>query len=649
MNDDTPRKERVHMGTRTNRQRRLTALVLCVCLLLGSLGGTSLLAATVSTGEVVGIDPDSVLNVRSGPGTQYGIVGKLKNGDTVTILETSGSWYKISAGSLTGYVSAAYIHIHAQYDSDQDFEAYLTAQGFPESYKPALRQLHAQYPRWVFKARHLTMTWAEALQGESPVGLNTIQSPEAWKSMEYGAYNWDTKAYVSFDSGGWCAAAPAVIAYYMDPRNFLDGTYIFQFEELSYSADQTVEGIKAILPAELHERASQLLQAAKETGVSAYFLATKIVQEGTVKNGLALGKVPGYEGYYNFFDIGAYAADGKSAVENGAIYAKNHGWSDPYKCMVDSANMLGNNYIKRGQDTPYFQKFNVTNAASGLYRHQYMTNVVGAASEGKIRGRTAVRDAGLVFSVPVYREMPAASAAYPPRNGNNNNLLDDIAVSGCTLTPTFDRYTMAYALQVGSAVESVQVSAKLNNSNAKLTGGGTVRLNHGENRIELTVTATSGATRTYTVIITREGSSSGQKPAITGKTYTVGTTITKVEPGTGVSAFLNALAVQNGTAAVYTAAGAEKPTGIVATGDIVRLYSGTAVTASYPVVIYGDVNGDGRVAPVDALRIQKHIIGLTNLSGMQLLAADTNRDGRVQPVDALRVLKYCIEMIKSLQ
>ena len=138
----------------------------------------------------------------------------------------------------------------------------------------------------------------------------------------------------------------------MDPRNFLDGTYVFQFEELSYSVDQTVEGIKAILPAELHERASQLLQAAKETGVSAYFLAAKIVQEGTVQNKLALGKVPGYEGYYNFFDIGAYAADGKSAVENGAIYAKNHGWNDPYKCMVDSANMLGNNYIKRGQDTP---------------------------------------------------------------------------------------------------------------------------------------------------------------------------------------------------------------------------------------------------------------------------------------------------------
>lgn len=634
------------MGTRTNRQRRLTALFLCVCLLLGSLGGTSLLAATVSTGEVVGIDPDSVLNVRSGPSTQYGIVGKLKNGDTVTILETSGSWYKISAGSLTGYVSAAYIHIHAQYDSDQDFEAYLTAQGFPESYKPALRQLHAQYPRWVFKARHLTMTWAEALQGESPVRRNLIISPESWRSMEYGAYDFVQNCYVNW-GGGWYTAAPAVVAYYMDPRNFLNDTYVFQFEELSYSADQTVEGIKAILPAVLHERASQLLQAAKETNVSAYFLAAKIVQEGTVKNGLALGTVPGYEGCYNFFDIGA--SDGNDAVTKGAIYAKNHGWDDPYKCMVDSANWLGSSYIQKGQDTGYFQKFDVVNEADGLYWHQYMTNVTGAASEGKIRSKTAIKDAGLVFVLPVYKEMPATAAAYPPRNGNNNNLLDDIAVSGCGLTPSFERYTTEYAAQVGADVDSVTITALPNGSGAKVSGDGTVRLNHGQNRVDLTVTATSGATRTYTVIITREGSSSGQKPAITGKTYTVGTTITKVEPGTGVSAFLNALAVQNGTAAVYTAAGAEKPTGIVATGDIVRLYSGTAVTASYPVVIYGDVNGDGAITSQDLRVIQKHILKVQTLTGYAYTAADADRNGQLTSQDLRIVQKYILHVTKSIQ
>lgn len=634
----------------TSLCRRRLALWLCVCLLISSVfgGGLAQAATTVSTGTVHVSDS---LRVRSGPGTSYTVVGWLYNGDVVTILETTAdkSWYKITKGSLEGYASADYITVNAQYTTDADFEAYLTAQGFPESYKPALRKLHAQYPKWVFKAKQLTMTFAEAQTGEGRVGRNTIQSPEAWKSMEYGAYNWSTKSYVSFDSGGWCSAAAPVIAYYMDPRNFLDETYIFQFEELSYSADQTEEGVKAILPAVLDKHAADLLKAAKETGVSAYFLATKIVQEGTAQNGLALGTVPGYEGYYNFFDIGAYAANGNSAVTNGAIYAKNQGWDTPYKCFVDSANQLGKYYIKAGQDTTYFQKFNVTNAASGLYGHQYMTNVMGAASEGAIRSRTAQRDVGLVFIIPVYRDMPNATAAMPSKTGNNNNFLESISVGAYSLTPTFDRYTMSYAVQVESTVETVQVAAKLSDSGAKLSGAGTVRLNHGENKVTLTVTATSGAIRTYTLTITREGTDAGAKPSITGKTYSVGEYITGVAPETTVTEFLSALAVKDGSAALYTAAGGEKTAGPVATGDIVRLYSGTTVTASYPVVIYGDVNGDGKVAPVDALRMQKHLVGLLTLSGPQLKAADTDKNGKLQPVDVLRVQKYLVGLLKALQ
>lgn len=49
------------------------------------------------------------LNVRSGPGTSYKKVGSLKKGAAVTIVETAGSWYKITSGSVSGYVSATYI------------------------------------------------------------------------------------------------------------------------------------------------------------------------------------------------------------------------------------------------------------------------------------------------------------------------------------------------------------------------------------------------------------------------------------------------------------------------------------------------------------------------------------------------------------
>jgi len=53
----------------------------------------------------------STLNVRSGAGTQYKIVGSLKNGAKVTVLGKSGSWYEIKYGSITGYVSGQYLTV----------------------------------------------------------------------------------------------------------------------------------------------------------------------------------------------------------------------------------------------------------------------------------------------------------------------------------------------------------------------------------------------------------------------------------------------------------------------------------------------------------------------------------------------------------
>ncbi|NLT14691.1 MAG: SH3 domain-containing protein [Clostridiales bacterium] len=50
------------------------------------------------------------LNVRSGPGTSYGIIGSLPNGRTAVALSGGGSWYRILYnGTMTGYVSAQFM------------------------------------------------------------------------------------------------------------------------------------------------------------------------------------------------------------------------------------------------------------------------------------------------------------------------------------------------------------------------------------------------------------------------------------------------------------------------------------------------------------------------------------------------------------
>ena len=74
----------------------------------GSSNNTITTPSTSTTGT---IKVNDTLNVRSGAGTSYSVIGSLKNGATVEIVETSGSWYKIKYGSGYGYVSKDYVTV----------------------------------------------------------------------------------------------------------------------------------------------------------------------------------------------------------------------------------------------------------------------------------------------------------------------------------------------------------------------------------------------------------------------------------------------------------------------------------------------------------------------------------------------------------
>lgn len=198
------------------------------------------------------------LNVRSGPGTASQVVGKLAYGSAVNVVgQTTGSdgkvWYQVqfgTNGSSAGYVRSDYVKFPVAWQSDGNFEQYLSSQGFPESYKPGLRQLHAEYPSWVFVAAHTNLDWNDVINNESIVGRNLVSgsSPTSWKSMEAGAYNWETNTWPSFDSGSWVAASREITSYYMDPRNFLNGKYVFQFLRHKYNSEiHTIDGIKSMV------------------------------------------------------------------------------------------------------------------------------------------------------------------------------------------------------------------------------------------------------------------------------------------------------------------------------------------------------------------------------------------------------------------
>ena len=63
--------------------------------------------ALAKTGKVTA----SSLNIRKSANSDSKVVGTLKEGATVTIKDTVGSWYKISSGSKSGYVYKNYIKV----------------------------------------------------------------------------------------------------------------------------------------------------------------------------------------------------------------------------------------------------------------------------------------------------------------------------------------------------------------------------------------------------------------------------------------------------------------------------------------------------------------------------------------------------------
>lgn len=68
---------------------------------------------------------------------------------------------------------------------------------------------------------------------------------------------------------------------------------------------------------------------------------------------------------------------------------------------------------------------------------------------------------------------------------------------------------------------------------------------------------------------------------------------------------------------------------------------------SAPEILYGDVNGDGKVNVIDAGLLVQHCRKLTTLTDDQLKACDVNGDGKVNVIDAGLLVQYCRKLISK--
>ena len=325
-------------------------------------------------------------------------------------------------------------------------------ENFPKSYQPYLEELKKNHPNWTFTALYTNLDWDYVIQNENIFGKNLVPKSyhDRWKNTNPGEYNVEVDA-------GWVDCSKQSLLYTMDPRNFLNESRIFQFEELSFnSSSNSVDGIEKILygtefynqivsyltsngsTVTMNKKYSDLIyNAGIQSKVSSYHLASRIKQEvgPFLSHSSISGNVVGYEGLYNFYNIGATSSsEPMGAIINGLKYARDGKgaseatktkylipWNTKERAITGGGIFIGSSYINIGQNTIYLQKFHVHDTNNGeLFWHQYMTNVLAPYSESNIiykgYANSNLLDLNINFIIPVYDSMPEIQEESPAIN-----------------------------------------------------------------------------------------------------------------------------------------------------------------------------------------------------------------------------------------
>ncbi len=582
-----------------SRLCRLSCVFLSVIILLSAaLGSTFGVSAAASRAYINGTD----VRIRSEASLNSTILGKVSNDYVAVNGEVKGddgyTWYNVTYNGIVGYIREADYVVLIDQTVDTSFEAQLAA--FPESYRGYLRELHAVYPNWKFYADNIDMTLDKAVSLEL-VKKVTDYTSLSWRSMDLGSYDWGTGEWSSLEKGRWHYVSREVIKYYMDPRNFLNANYIYTFMQQNYDpAHQTEEGLRKVISGTFLENGydgdadayvKDIMAAATASGVNPYILAATIIQEqgsaGT--SGLISGTYSGYEGYYNFFNI---SANGENPTLNGLKYAKDKGWNTRTKAIIGGAEFCGNSYVSAGQNTYFYMNYNIKNGCT----HQYATAVHDSVSKGYNVSKTYsdLKTAELDFLIPVYKNMPSSVSAIPEKNDKlNNYYFNSISVSG--LTPSFERFTYSYDLEV-SADTVVKVTVP---SGAAYAGAAYFRLNYGQNTVTLKVKSQTGYITDYVITV------KANKACVLY--VDSGGGITPIDPDTDP----------------------------------------IPAPTPEPEIMCGDTNGDGIVNGRDLANVQMHILGVKMLTGDAFTGGDTNKDGIVNGRDLANVQMHILG-VKSL-
>ena len=619
------------------------------------------------------------VTVRKSATTKSDAVSTLTLGANVEILSSTtannvgcstNTWYKIKYYiDKTGYICSKYVtKKESIIKDDEEYAQLLREEGLPDSYIPYLSYLHSKYPNWTFKAKNTNSNFATAVDAEE--GHNYMQTTNN---------NYRTST-VPAEGSSWFKVNQGVIAFYMDPRNWLTKERIFMFEKLDYAPSYEeiyLELVKSLfgdgaLGADTYT--VPMCTYGKQYKVSPLHIGSRIRLEvgkngsHSTDGGEFTYKGKTYSGYYNFFNIGAYpqTIDGVeySAITMGLVKAKSNGWDTVEKAIEGGVKFLANGYITKGQGTLYYQKFNVSPDSepySTKYLHQYMTNIQAPATEGN-QNYNSYKEAEIltnpfIFEIPVYNNMPDYVSL--PASGDSNNSLKSLSVTGYSIEPTFDEDVVNYEVFIPGNINKVTVNATAASNKATVSGAGEIETLDKTTIVTITVTSEVGEDNKYVLTINKNENttpSENDNPTTPNNDTTYKTianilkdsginvsnnNITSVKYNVKASTILN-LIIKNGASNVVIKDKDNKvitDNTLIGTASTITITSGNE-TKTYTFVIKGDTSGDGKITILDLLQVQKHIKGDKKLTNSYLLASDTSLDGKVTILDLLQIQKH---------
>lgn len=556
----------------------------------------------------------------------------------------SEKWANINYKGTNAFVCSTYTQ-EVPIVEDENFNK--TLKNFPVSYHEPLKKLHAKHPNWHFKRINTYTSWDKAVKEQ--VGRKLLQitndSNRGLLILE-GSYFDPVNDYYTVNGSTWYYPNEETIAYYMDPRNYLNEPNILAFQSLFFNNYENVSTVKKIgkNTTYIASFADLIYNISKEVNISSYYAMSHAIQEnGYNANRSTSGKTKGYEGYYNFYNIGAND-NGDKAI-NGLNRAKSEGWDTPAKSIRGGLSFIQDFYIGKNQHTPYSFNFNVHHNRVEKTWHQYMTNVRATMSTARINYNSLdeeMRNLNYTFHIPVYNGMPNKAAKLPDHR-NPNNFLKSININGKPLKG-FTHDTFTYTYPIADTIPTINISASAASSKAKVQGTGNINIIN-KNYLEIICISEQGKKRTYRINFKKTSGGVGINidEEIKKKNYNISKGyITNIGINKSKNIFINSF-----NNLVVTSVGSK--TNLIGTNSTLS-FSTSNNSKTYKALIYGDINGDGIIDILDLTILQLYLMNKTKLNADSFkLAADINRDGKTDILDLTILQLYLMNKTKISQ